>query len=67
MISHTSFIINFELIKIGQQIVDMDKEFSDILMQYIKHYKLEENKYFFGLKTDPTRRNQNPNSVNSIK
>ena len=32
---------------------------SDILKQYIKHNKLKEYNYLFGLKTDPTRRESN--------
>ena len=45
----------------GQQVFDIDKDLSDILKQYIKHYKLKENDYLFGLKTDSTRRNSESN------
>ncbi len=34
----------------GQQVIDIDKDLSNILKQYIKHYKFKENDYLFGLR-----------------
>ncbi len=45
----------------GQQVTDINKYLSVILKQYIKHCKLKENDYLFGLKTDPTKRNLESN------
>jgi hypothetical protein len=45
----------------GQQVIDINKDLSDILKQYIKHYKLKENNYLFGLNTDTSKRQSEPN------
>ncbi len=46
-----------------QQIIDL----SDILKHYIKHYKLKEKNYLFGLKPIQHDEIQNPISINSVK
>ena len=50
----------------GQQVIDINKNLSDILKQYMKSYKLKENNYLFGLTTDVNKRQSESNFSKSV-
>ncbi len=52
----------------GQQVImiDINKDLSDILKQYIKTYKLKEDNYLFGLSTNPNKRQSESNFSKSV-
>ena len=50
----------------GQQIIDINKDLADVLKQYIKKYKLKENSYLFGLKTNINKRQSESNFSKTV-
>ena len=50
----------------GQQVIDINKDFSDILKQYIKSYKLKEDNYLFGLSTNVNKRQSESNFSKTV-